>query len=69
MGEHTTESVEALLRSQGLTGPEFDPARIAEALSGWEEAGRELDRLLTEHEGEARSLNPTVFSAEWETGR
>jgi len=66
MGEHTAESVEAVLRSQGLTGPEFDPARIAEVLSGWEEAGRELDRLLTEHEVEVRSSNPTAFSAEWE---
>ena len=65
MTDPTPEAVAEALSRQGLAGPAFDPAAIAETLAGWDDAGRDLDRLLTAHEMEAPAGDPTSFSPKW----
>ncbi len=63
MVDPTPEAVAVALARQGLTGPAFDAAAIAETLAGWDEAG--LDRLLSRHEVDAPAADPTSFSPKW----
>lgn len=61
MDEVSDPGVAEVLRQNGLEGPAFDVAAIAEALAGWREASRELDRLL---DGRA-AADVTAFDPEW----
>lgn len=65
MTDPTPEAVTGALSRQGLTGPAFDAVAIAETLAGWDEAGQDLDRLLSRHEMEAPAADPTSFSPKW----
>lgn len=65
MTDPTPEGVAEALSRQGLTGPAFDAAAIAETLAGWDDAGRDLDRLLSDHEMDAPAANPVSFSPKW----
>ena len=65
MTDPTPEAVSEALSGQGLTGPAFDAAAIAETLSGWDEAGQVLEGLLSRHEADAPAANPTAFSPKW----
>ena len=65
MADPIPEAVSEALSRHGLTGPAFDVVAIAEALAGWDEAGRTLDRLLSRHEADAPAANPTSFSPKW----
>ena len=65
MTDPTPEAVAEALSRQGLTGPAFDAAALAEALAGWDEAGQDLDRLLSRHEMDAPAADPTSFSPKW----
>ena len=65
MPDPTPEAVSEALSGQGLTGPAFDGAAIAERLAGWDEAVETLDRLLSRHEMDAPAANPTSFSPKW----
>ena len=61
----TPEAVSEALSRQGLTGPEFDTAALAEALAGWDDAGQDLARLLSRYEMDAPATDPTSFSPKW----
>ena len=50
------------LRRNGLEGPAFDVAALAEDLAGWWSTGQELERLL---EDQAIG-DPTAFHPDWE---
>ncbi|WP_420613798.1 hypothetical protein [Candidatus Spongiisocius sp.] len=65
MADPTPEGVAETLSRHGLIGPAFDAAAIAETLAGWDEAGRELDPLLSEHEVDAPAANPVSFPPKW----
>ena len=61
MAEQSNSGVAEILAQNGLNGPAFDPAEVADGLAGWREAGRELDRLL-----EDRTVSDvTLFDPEW----
>ena len=61
MDETPDPLVSEILRQNGLEGPAFDVAAIADGLAGWREAARELDRLL---DGRA-AADVTAFDPEW----
>lgn len=65
MTDPTPEAVTETLSRHGLTGPAFDAAAIAQTLAGWDEAGRDMDPLLSEHETDAPAADPTFFSPKW----
>ncbi|MXZ67742.1 MAG: hypothetical protein F4Z17_01790 [Acidimicrobiia bacterium] len=65
MTDPTPQAVAEALSRLGLTGPAFDVAALAEALARWDEAGQDLDRLLSRHEMDAPAANPTSFSPKW----
>lgn len=65
MTDPTPGAVTEALSRQGLTGAEFDAATIAETLAGWDDAGRDLDRLLSDREMDAPAANPVSFSPKW----
>lgn len=65
MTEPTREAVAQALSRLGLAGPAFDAGAIAETLAGWDEAGWDLDRLLSRHEVDAPAADPTSFSPKW----
>ena len=60
MSDDLRDISERLLRD-GLTGPAFDIAAIAEDLAGWASAGKELDRLIENLPDE----DPTSFDPDW----
>ena len=61
MDDLTNSAVAEVLKQNGLVGPAFDVAAVADGLAGWREAGRELDRLL-----EVSTVDdPTAFEPGW----
>lgn len=65
MTDPTPEAVSEALSRHGLEGPAFDALVTAGTLAGWDDAGRDLDRLLSTHEVDAPAANPTSFSPRW----
>ena len=65
MADPTPEAVAETLTRQGLEGPAFDLAQIADMLAGWDDWGRDLDRLLSRHQADAPAADPTCFSPKW----
>ena len=49
------------LKQNGLEGPAFDLAAIADGLAGWLDAGEDLSRLLDDHP----IGDPTAFDPDW----